>query len=220
MRDLPDWNGRRCTEMGGASVAPDDMMNGNRRPRTWLWATVLLAIAVFLGNAGKMLVVDAPESSDLIVVLAGETDRRPALAIELLKRGYARKIILNVPAQAKVFESSELQLAQKYIQTLPQAGVISICPIEGLSTRDEARDAEKCLAREEGRRVLLVTSDFHTRRALNIFRKEIPGKVFSVAAARDDTQFGAKWWAHRQWAKTFLDEGLRWVWWKAVDQWR
>lgn len=199
---------------------PDYMVNGNRRPRVWLWAAALLAIVVFLGNAGKMLVADAPESSDVIVVLAGETDRRPALAVELLKRGYARKIIFDVPAQAKVFGFTEMQLAEKYIQSLAQAGAMSICAIEGLSTRDEARDAEKCLAREGGSRVLVVTSDFHARRALDIFRKEIPGKIFSVAAARDDTQFGTKWWTHRQWAKTFFDEGLRWVWWKAVDQWR
>src|SRR6202007_3273455 len=109
----------------------------------------------------------------------------PALAVELLKKGFGRKVIFDVPAHAKIFEFSELQLAEKYIQSLPQAGAMSICAIEGLSTRDEARDAKKCLAREEGRRVLIVTSDFHTRRALDIFRREIPGKVFSVAAARD-----------------------------------
>jgi DUF218 domain-containing protein len=140
--------------------------------------------------------------------------------VDLLNRGYARKMILNVPAQAKIYDFTELQLAQKYIQSLSPAGAISICPIEGLSTRDEARDVEKCLAAEDGRRVLLVTSDFHTRRALSIFRDEVPGKVFSAAAVTDDTQFGTSWWKHRQWAKTFVDEELRWLWWKAVDQWR
>ena len=195
-------------------------MNGKRRRRAWLWLVVVLAAVAFLANAGRMLVVDAPEHSDLIVVLAGETDRRPARALQLLTQGIGPKIILNVPARAKVYEFTELQLAQKYIHDLPQAAAISICPIEGLSTRDEARDAEKCLAREDGRRVLLVTSDFHTRRALGIFRHEIPDKVFSVAAARDDAQFGTKWWAHRQWAKTFFEEGLRWVWWNAVDRWQ
>jgi hypothetical protein len=195
-------------------------MNGSRRRRTWLCLAVVLAVAVFLANAGKMLVVDAPEHSDVIVVLAGETDRRPARAVELLSQGYGQKIILNVPARARVYEFSELQLAEKYVQDLPQAAAIRICPIEGLSTRDEARDAQKCLALEDGRRVLLVTSDFHTRRALSIFRHEIPGKVFSVAAARDEAQFGTKWWTHRQWAKTFFEEGLRWVWWNVVDRWR
>jgi len=68
--------------------------------------------------------------------------------------------------------------------------------------------------------VLLVTSDFHTRRALSVFRHEIPGYEYSVAAARDDAQFGDKWWTHRQWAKTFVNEWLRLIWWSAVDRWR
>ena len=195
-------------------------MHGKRRWRTWLWTVVLLGAAVFLAAAGRLLVVNAPETADVMVVLAGETDRRPARALELLKQGYAPKIILDVPERAKMFQFTELQLAEQYIQSLPEAAGISICPIEGLSTRDEARDVEKCLAQQSGQRVLLVTSDFHTRRALNIFRHQLPGRVFSVAAASDDTQFGTLWWMHRQWAKTFLDEGLRWLWWKAVDQWR
>jgi len=28
------------------------------------------------------------------------------------------------------------------------------------------------------------------------------------------------WWIHRQWAKTFVDEWLRLIWWKSIDQWR
>ena len=58
-----------------------------------------------------------------------------------------------------------------------------------------------------------MTSDFHTRRALSIFREEVPGRSFSVAAAKDETQFGTRWWTHRQWAKTCLDEWMKVVWW-------
>jgi DUF218 domain len=164
--------------------------------------------------------VDAPERADVIVVLAGETDRRPERALELLDQGYARRVVLDVPAAAMIYKFTQLQLAEKYVQSLPQAATVDICPIEGLSTRDEAHDVEKCLAREQGDRVLIVTSDFHTRRALSVFRHEVRGKSFSIAAARDDTQFGARWWTHRQWAKTCVDEWLRLGWWSAVDRWR
>jgi uncharacterized SAM-binding protein YcdF (DUF218 family) len=68
--------------------------------------------------------------------------------------------------------------------------------------------------------VLIVTSEFHTRRALSIFRHELRGKSFSTAAARDDREFGTRWWQHRQWAKTCLYEWLRLVWWNLVDRWR
>lgn len=193
-----------------------------RRSRGWLLVLVLSGgLLITLGaKAGDFLVVDAPLHSDVILVLAGETDRRPQRALELLAQGYGRRMLLDVPADAKVYEFTEIQLAQSYIQALPQAASINICPINGLSTKDESKDAEKCLASEGGKSVLIVTSDFHTRRALSIFRREVPGHEYSVAAARDETQFGVKWWTHRQWAKTLLDEWLKLVWWKTVDQWR
>src|SRR4029077_3318666 len=91
-------------------------MSGSPPRRAWLWAVVVLVLAVFLANAGKLLVVDAPQPSDLIVVLAGETDRRPVRALQLLSQGYGHKVILDVPTQGKIYSFSQLQLAEKYIQ--------------------------------------------------------------------------------------------------------
>jgi hypothetical protein len=174
---------------------------------------------VFAVSAGSLLVVDAPQPSDVILVLAGETDRRPARALELLDQGYGRRILIDVPADSRIYEATEIQLAEQYIRHLPEAAAVGICPIEGLSTRDESHDVEKCLAGEPGNRILIVTSDFHTRRSLSIFRHEVQGKTFSVAAAHDEAQFGTRWWAHRQWAKTCLDEWLRLLWWTIVERW-
>src|SRR5208283_1209541 len=137
---------------------------------------VLAALAVGLAaKAGSFLVVNAPRPSDVILVLAGETDKRPERALELLAQGYGRRIVLDVPTNAKIYEFTQIQLAQKYVQDLPQGASVSVCPIDGLSTKEESKDAEKCLAREGGRSVLIVTSDFHTRRALSIYRRELPG---------------------------------------------
>ena len=190
--------------------------------RKWFFAlstgglVVLIALAT---KAGSFLIVDSPQPSDIIVVLAGETDVRPAHALQLLQHGYAQRVLIDVPASAKIYKFTQMQLAQDYVQSLPQASGIGVCPIQGLSTRDEARDVERCLTREQGSKVLIVTSDFHTRRSLSIFRQEIPGRSFSVAAARDATQFGSRWWTHRQWSKTCVDEWLRLLWWNAVERW-
>ena len=189
--------------------------------RRWLLALALLGgLSIGLAaKAGDFLLVDAPLPSDVILVLAGETDRRPERALQLLAQGYGRRVVLDVPTNTKIYEFTEIQLAEKYVQDMPQGAAVSVCPIDGLSTKDESKDAEKCLAREGGKSVLIVTSDFHTRRALSIFRREIPGHEYSVAAARDGTQFGVRWWTHRQWAKTLVNEWVRLIWWKAVDQW-
>jgi hypothetical protein len=198
------------------------MKTHGAKNREWFLAWALLGILSIglAAKAGSFLVVDAPLRSDVILVLAGETDQRPERALQLLAQGYGRRVVLDVPTNAKIYEFTEIQLAQKYIQDLPQAALVSICPIEGLSTKDESKDAKPCLAGESGESVLLVTSDFHTRRALSVFQREIPGHTYSVAAARDGAQFGLKWWTHRQWAKTLVDEWLRLIWWKMVDQWR
>ncbi|MGP0021529.1 MAG: YdcF family protein [Candidatus Sulfotelmatobacter sp.] len=196
-------------------------MSQKKRIRLWIAGVLLAALLLaFAANAGRVLVVDAPQPSDVILVLAGETDRRPARALQLLEQGYGRRVVIDVPADATIYGSTELQLAEKYVQGLPQTSSIRICPIQGLSTRDESHDAEKCLAGESGNRILIVTSEFHTRRALSIFRHEVRGKSFSVAVARDETQFGTRWWAHRQWAKTCLDEWLKLVWWTVLERWQ
>lgn len=191
------------------------------RRKRWWWALAVVGVTfIVLGwNAGKWLVADEPQPSDVIVVLAGETDYRPRRALQLLDQGMAHRVLIDVPAQSMIFNISEVELAQKYAHGLPEATSVEICPIEGLSTRDESHDADKCLARVGGNRVLLVTSEFHTRRALSIFRHEIRGKSFSVAAAYNDTQFSTHWWKHRQWAKTCLDEWLRMLWWNGIERW-
>lgn len=198
------------------------MRDGARHTRLWVVGAITLgaALALFAVNAGKMLVVNDLERSDVILVLAGETEVRPARGVELLDQGYARTVVIDVPAGVNVFGFSEVDLARQYAQKLPEAASVHICPIWGLSTRAEADDAAKCLAGESGKRVLIVTSDFHTRRAVSTFRRAIPGFQFGVAGAYDEAQFGVRWWTHRQWAKTLVDEWLRLIWWTAVDRWR
>jgi uncharacterized SAM-binding protein YcdF (DUF218 family) len=184
-------------------------------------SVILLAIGFIwlVAHAGSLLVVDNPQHADVIVVLAGETNYRPARGLELLRQEYAPRMLLNVPADSKVFGSDEIALAKESVQRLPESAAITICPIKGLSTKDETRDIAKCLTNTPANRILIVTSDFHSRRALSILRHEIPSKSFSVAAVHDPTQFGVRWWEHRQWAKTCLDEWLRLLWWGAIERW-
>ena len=195
-------------------------MRTTRRRLSYGSLVVLAFLIALFFSAGRILVVDAPERADVILVLAGETNHRPARGLDLLNQGYAPRILIDVPAASRLYNVTEADLARNYIKTLPQAAAIDICPIEGLSTRAESHDVEHCFAGMPSSRVLIVTSDFHTRRALSIFRHEVPGRSFSIAASHDDAQFGVRWWTHRQWAKVFFEEWLRFVWWNAVDRWR
>jgi uncharacterized SAM-binding protein YcdF (DUF218 family) len=190
-----------------------------RKLRIGLSLLGVLAV-FFLGSSGSFLIVNDPQPADLIIVLAGETDRRPARGLQLLRQYSAPRMLLDVPSGANVFDQSMIDIANRYIQQLPDRDRISVCPIFRLSTKAEAHDLANCLGNLRAERILVVTSDYHTRRALSIFKHELPGHQFSVAAASDPSQYGSPWWKHRQWAKTNLDECLKFIWWEAVDRWR
>jgi uncharacterized SAM-binding protein YcdF (DUF218 family) len=176
-------------------------------------------LTVSLACAGRALVVNRPGKADIIVVLAGEEERRPERGIQSLHAGDAPRMILDVPANAKVYQSSQLELAQHYVQQLPEANAISLCPIAALSTKGEAHDVERCLAPFHVRTVLLVTSDYHSRRALSTFEKRLPRYQYRIAPAADPKAFGVDWWQRREWAKTLLGEWSKLIWWEVVDRW-
>ena len=179
---------------------------------------VLTAVLLLSLTSGSYLVVNDPQKADVIVVLAGETNWRPARGLQLLSHGYAPRMLLDVPAAGIIYDQSMLNIAKEYV--LHQGQAVSICPIAGLSTKTEAQDVVGCLRNSGVHRILVVTSDYHTRRARSVFQRELRGYDISIAAAFDSETFGIPWWHHRQWAKINLDEWLRLVWWQAIDRWR
>jgi uncharacterized SAM-binding protein YcdF (DUF218 family) len=185
------------------------------------WFLVLVfIIAALASQAARFLVLDEPEKSDAIVVLAGDTKVRPARALELLRQGVAPRVFMDAETRDVIYDQRLTDIAQKYVNSLPEASRIAVCPIVGFSTYAEADDVSRCLQALGAHRVLIVTSDFHTRRALLIFRHRLPQYQFSVAAARGSGSFGDAWWTNREWAKVTLDEWLKLLWWEAVDRWR
>lgn len=183
-------------------------------------AVVLLILVGLASQAARFLWVDNPQKSDAIVVLGGETDLRTERGLELLRQGMAQSMWIDVVARDQVFDRSLVDIAQKYVSKLPESGRVRVCPLQGPSTYAEADDVRRCLRPFGIHRILIVTSGFHTRRALTIFRHRLPEYVFSAAAVHGPSQYGSAWWTNREWAKATLDEWLKLVWWEAVDRWR
>ncbi|HKN72181.1 MAG TPA: YdcF family protein [Terriglobales bacterium] len=181
---------------------------------------LVFIVAALASQAARFLVVDEPEKSDTIVVLAGETKVRPARALELLRQGVAPRVFMDAETRDLIYDQRLTDIAQKYVNSLPEASRIAVCPIVGFSTYAEADDVSRCLQSMGAHRVLIVTSEFHTRRALLIFRHRLPQYQFSAAAARNPAQFGEAWWTNREWAKVTFDECSKMLWWEAVDRWR
>jgi uncharacterized SAM-binding protein YcdF (DUF218 family) len=189
--------------------------------RTLVFSLIVATALLALGSqAARFLVVDQPAPSDAIVVLAGETYRRPAQALELFHRGLAPHVFLDAEAHDKIYGQLLPDLARGYLNNLGESSHVSVCEIAGASTFSEADDVNKCLQSLGAHRVLIVTSEYHTRRAAMIFRHRLPQYEIFVAAARDSSRFGERWWTRREWAKTTFDEWIKMIWWEAVDRWR
>ncbi len=180
---------------------------------------IIVLATLLLSHAASFLVVNNPRPSDVMLVLAGDSAGRYSHAVELQKSGFAERIILDVDATPSMFGKSQADLAYDFLREKGSQGS-EICPIRADSTFGEAVDVKRCLAGRKVNSVLIVTSDFHTRRALSIFQKRLPQYEWSVAAAWAPYHDAERWWRNRRWAKAALDEWEKYLWWELVDRWR
>jgi uncharacterized SAM-binding protein YcdF (DUF218 family) len=188
-----------------------------------IFPILIVVLALALPRAGSYLVVDRPSPSDAIVVLAGDpVDTRVPRGLQALKTGFGRELLIDADDQSRLFGKTVAQLAETYIQTLPteQAAHIHVCPLSARSTFAESAEVAQCLAPLHPRRVLIVTSDYHTRRALSIFQRRLPQYEWSTAAAYDTRDFRQDYWNNRQWLKTTLLEWQRLIYWELVERWK
>ena len=179
--------------------------------------------ALWLWGAARFLIVNAPASSDIIVVVAAKHNQgRLRKALGLFQQGYGKQILLDENTDLQVYGFVRAQLAEEFVAHISgtAAGKVHVCPIRGDSTFEEAAHVDKCVSQYGARSVLLVTSDYHTRRALATFKRILPRYQWSVAASEDSAEFGKNWWEHREWAKRTVTEWSEFIWWEAVDQWR
>lgn len=202
-----------------------------KRRRFRIVAVVVLLLAVFVALAmafgASVLRVNNAQHSDVIVVLGGGLDdSRYQRAVELMHAGYSNRILLDAEAFGEKYGKTVADLAQDWlIQTHSQN--TTVCPVLHDSTYGEAEDVARCLAPLKVSSVLIVTSDYHTRRALSIFQSRLPQYHWSVASSyasfiegEPQRMAGDDWWKNRRWAKTILDEWEKLIWWNLVDRWK
>ncbi|MBI4634181.1 MAG: YdcF family protein [Deltaproteobacteria bacterium] len=186
---------------------------------------ILLIIAVYLfrvqlltGLASFLVVDDNPQKGDVIFVLNGDVDTRPFFAAKIFREGRTPRIVIarceDTPAvKAGIFPND----TDAAVGIMKKLGVpenkISVLSIPGgvTSTRDEAAVLRRYVDAHGIRRVILVTSAFHTRRAMWIMRKELAGSPATVLSApaphnKFDT---ASWWKVESGLIHFADEYIK-----------
>ncbi len=174
-----------------------------------LGAAAFLFKNALLTAAGSALIEDdGPAHAQAAVVLGGDEDAKRILkAAELAKAGYVPWILVSGPSGFGVHEC-DLTIPYAEGHGYP-ASFFRPYPDECKSTRDEADVIGKYLRDHKITRILLVTSNYHTRRAARLFRKQNPGLQVRAIAAPDLWFSPNGWWRNREGRKTFLLEWLK-----------
>jgi uncharacterized SAM-binding protein YcdF (DUF218 family) len=146
--------------------------------RKWLFRIVfvflglllLLAVAAMVFPQPFLCVDSGPVKADVIVVLGGGSHERPVRAAELFREHAAPRIIISGLGDGEINR-----------RLLVAAGVpVSAIELETQSrtTRENAQFTIKLLREEKLGRVIIVTSWYHSRRALACFRHYAPELKF------------------------------------------
>ena len=133
--------------------------------------TVFVLLLALAGAAlvfpQKILCVDSgPAQADVMVVLGGGSAERPERAAELFKEHAAPRIIVSGQGDCEI--NRQLLIADGV-----PAGAIGL-ETESRTTRENAELTVKLLREQKLARVILVTSWYHSRRALASFRHYAP----------------------------------------------
>jgi uncharacterized SAM-binding protein YcdF (DUF218 family) len=163
------------------------------------------------GLGGYLVRASAPVPADLIVVLAGDfTGNRILTGAGLVRHGYAPQALISGPSGAYGMYECDLAIQFAVGHGYPQSYFIRL-PNEARSTREEAAVIVAALRQRHVHRLDVVTSDYHTRRAGNIWRAAAQGIDIHMVAAPDEYFSASGWWKNREGRKTFLLEWLKTV---------
>lgn len=181
----------------------------------FLLALVALLCIVYIARhpllrlAGSFWVVDdEPQNSDVIVILGDDNFNgdRATRAAELYKSGFAQHIIASGRFLRPYASISELEQHDLTDRGVPQSAIVRLTHM-ATDTKEEAAVISQQLAAHGWRRVILVTSNYHTRRSRYICERLFPaGTILRMAAARDSEYNPDSWWESRQGLKIYLHE--------------
>ena len=179
-----------------------------------LFVVALCAILYFarhpiLRFAAESWVVDEPsEHADALVVLSDDNfyADRATHAAQLFREGVAPTVVASgrrLRPNAGISELMEHDLVERGV---PREKIVRLSH-DADSTKEEAVSVAKLAQEMRWKRIVVVTSNYHTRRARYIFRRVFPTAItVKVASARDGSFDPERWWEKRESIKLFAHE--------------
>lgn len=190
---------------------------------------VLLLGAIYLARhpllrfIGDSLVVEDPlEKSDAIIILSDDNfyADRATRAAELFRQNLAPVVVASGFRLRPNASIAELMTHDLMERGVPKQNILSF-PQDADNTREEAESLKKLAQSKNWKSVIVVTSNYHTRRARYIFRKVLADTItIRIASARDGDYDPDHWYEHRKSIKRFAHEvtGFSLAWWELRGQ--
>jgi uncharacterized SAM-binding protein YcdF (DUF218 family) len=165
---------------------------------------LILVIAVIFFGVGRWLVVEnALEKCQAIVVLSGGMPQRALEAARLFREGYAPQVWLTRPVQPAgsldpmgIPNSGEDYFNNRVLQHegVP-ANAIRVLEPRINNTADEMRAIAAEAIREKADLIIIVTSKVHTRRVARLWHQLSVGHTRAIVrGATTDAFDAAHWW--------------------------
>ncbi|HNU57058.1 MAG TPA: YdcF family protein [Flavobacteriales bacterium] len=148
---------------------------------------------------------DAPTHADAIYVLGGAPFDRGTYAAELLERDVAPIAYATgsnhssiLKAEGRLVTEAELSCRAAVRAGTPPARILPLT--YGTSTFEEAQGVLYHAQRIDADTIVVLTTDFHTRRVGKVFRKRFEGSgIHVLVASAPSTEYDAdRWWESEQ----------------------
>ena len=169
--------------------------------------------------AGDFWVVEDPLKHADVIMVIGDDDfagSRASRAAELFHAGWAPRVVASGSKLRPYASAAEFIARDLENRGVPTAALLRF-DHDAENTHDEALALRNLAAEENWRSILLVTSNYHTRRARYIFRKIFPARVVLAVVPAPDPAFDpGSWWTTRAGGKIFFLESVGYcvAWWE------
>ena len=146
---------------------------------------------------GSFLVVNEPLApAAAIVVLAGQLPQREMEAAAIYRGGWAPRVVLVPGADAREKQPNWLVRRELLIRLGVPAEAITVAEGQASNTLEELELAQRIIPPDSDR-VILVSSNYHTRRVLSAWELAAPGLPRPIIRVAPDDSFDpTSWWNH------------------------
>lgn len=167
-----------------------------------------LRTPIFREMSSAWIVEDPLEHSDAIIILSDDNylAQRATRASEIFHSGMAPLVVASGRQLRPYAGIAELMEKDLLARGVPKKSILRF-PQFTDSTIEEAAALSTLASKRGWKSVIVVTSNYHTRRARYIFRHVFPAGITVRVAAAPAAEFDpAEWWKTRSGKKRFATE--------------